>query len=122
MTRHRKGSVVGRATWTQVCRFDDLEVERGVAALVNGHAVAIFRTPDDQVFALANQDPFARSGVLARGIVGTRGEVPIVGSPTHKQSFDLRTGVCMDDPQVSVAVYQVEVVDGLVHIGPRSSP
>ena len=75
-----------------VCRVDDLEVERGATALVHGQAVAIFRTHDDEVYALGNHDPFAKASVLARGIVGTRGDVPFVASPMHKQAFDLRTG------------------------------
>ncbi len=89
--------------WTPVCRLAELEVERGAAALVNGQAVAVFRTHDDTVYALGNQDPFSRASVLARGIVGTRvvdGEdVPFVASPMHKQAFDLRTGRCLDEEQ-----------------------
>ena len=41
--------------------------------------------------------------MLARGIVGTRGDVPFVASPMHKQAFDLRTGQCLDDADVSGA-------------------
>lgn len=102
-----------------VCRLADLEVERGVTALVHGQAVAIFRTHDDQVFALGNYDPFARASVLARGIVGTRGDVPFVASPMHKQAFDLRTGACLDDDSVSVPTYEVRVEAGMVQVGPR---
>jgi nitrite reductase (NADH) small subunit len=102
-----------------VCQLDDLEVERGVTALVHGQAVAIFRTYDDEVHALGNYDPFARASVLARGIVGTRGDVPFVASPMHKQAFDLRTGVCLDDETVSVPTYEVRVEDGVVRVGPR---
>jgi nitrite reductase (NADH) small subunit len=40
----------------------------------------------------------------------------------HKQAFDLRTGLCLDDPSVSVPSYPVRMVDGVVHVGPRSSP
>ena len=39
-----------------MCRLADLEVRRGVAALVHGQAVAIFRTEDDQVSVSAPQD------------------------------------------------------------------
>ena len=110
-------------TWTPVCPLADLEVERGAAALVNGQAVAIFRTHDDTVYALGNQDPFSRAGVLARGIVGTRTvdeeDVPFVASPMHKHAFDLRTGRCLDEPHVSVASYDVRVVAGMVMVGPR---
>jgi nitrite reductase (NADH) small subunit len=109
--------------WTPVCRLVELEVERGAAALVNGRAVAVFRTHDDSVYALGNQDPFSRAGVLARGIVGTRAldgeDVPFVASPMHKQAFDLRTGRCLDEESVAVASYEVQVVEGVVLVGPR---
>jgi nitrite reductase (NADH) small subunit len=98
----------------------NLPVERGVAALVHGTAVAVFRTYDDQVYALGNHDPFSRASVLSRGIVGTRGDVPFVASPMHKQAFDLRTGQCLDDASVSVPSYPVRMVDGVVLVGPRS--
>jgi nitrite reductase (NADH) small subunit len=32
----------------------------------------------------------------------------------YKQVFDLRTGDCLDEPDVSVATYRIEVVDGEV--------
>lgn len=105
--------------WERVCPVADLEPERGVTALVHGQAVAVFRTHDDQVFALGNHDPFARASVLARGIVGTRAGVPFVASPMHKHAFDLRTGRCLDDETASVPTYEVRVDDGVVHIGAR---
>lgn len=109
-------------TWTPVCRLVELEVERGAAALVHGHAVAIFRTYDDTVYALGNHDPFSKASVLARGIVGTRGDIPFVASPMHKHAFDLRTGRCLDDESVGVPTYEVRVVEGVILVGPRSSP
>jgi nitrite reductase (NADH) small subunit len=113
--------VAGPQVWTAVCRCRDLRTGRGAAALVNGQAVALFRMGDD-VYALGNHDPFARlrdPGVLARGIVGRRGDVPFVGSPVHGHAFDLRDGRCLDDPSVRVPTYRVRVVEGVVHVGPR---
>lgn len=105
--------------WQAVCPLRDLEVERGVAALVHGEAVAVFRTHDDEVHAVGNHDPFSRASVLARGIVGTRGDTPFVASPMHKQAFDLRTGLCLDDGNQRVPVYDVLVEDGMVLVGRR---
>lgn len=102
---------------TPVCRLEQIEVEGGVAALVDGVAVAIFRTHDGNVYAISNYDPWSNASVLARGIVGTRGEIPFVASPMHKQAFDLRTGQCLDDAAVRVATYDVRVDDGLVLVG-----
>ena len=59
--------------WQPVCRLEDLEAERGATALVHGQAVALFRTRDDVVHALGSHDPFDRTSVLARGIVGCPG-------------------------------------------------
>jgi len=105
--------------WQPVCRVAELEVERGVTALVHGQAIAIFRTQGDHVYALGNHDPFAKASVIARGIVGTRGDVPFVASPAHKHAFDLRSGKCLDDVHVSVPAYDVKVVEGVVLVGHR---
>lgn len=105
-----------------VCRFDDLPRGGGVTALVHGQAVAIFRTWDGNVYATCNRDPWTGTSVLARGIVGTRGEVPVVASPMLKQAFDLRTGICLDDPSVRVPVHHVRVLDGMVCVGRRIPP
>ena len=109
------------AMGTAVCALDRIPREGGVAALVDGEAVAVFRTYDDEVFALANFDPFGRASVLSRGIVGTLGddETPFVASPLLKQRFDLRTGACLDDPAVVVPTWEVAVVDGIVLVGAR---
>lgn len=102
---------------TAVCPVADIPVEGGVAALVDGVAVAVFRTHDGSVFALGNVDPFSGASVLSRGIVGNRGDAPVVSSPMYKQVFDLRTGQCLDDDSVQVPAYAVSVVDGVVHVG-----
>lgn len=105
------------STWTEVCPLDAIPLEGGVAALVDGVAVAIFRTHDGSVFAIGNVDPFSGASVLSRGIVGSRGDAPVVSSPMYKQAFDLRTGRCLDDDDVSVAAYDVAVEDGRVRVG-----
>ena len=53
--------------WIEVCRLDQLELERGAAALVSGRAVALFRISEDEVLALGNHDPFSHASVLSRG-------------------------------------------------------
>lgn len=102
---------------TPVCAVEAIPLEGGVAALVDGRAVAVFRTHDGTVFALSNVDPFSGASVLSRGIVGSRGTAPVVSSPMYKQAFDLRTGACLDDDGVHVPSYEVAVVDGVVHVG-----
>ena len=107
------------ATYTTVCRVEDIEIEGGVCALVDGEPIAIFRTRDGNIYAINNYDPCSRASVLSRGIVGTRGDVPFVASPMHKQAFDLRTGQCLDDAAVRVPTYDVQMTRGSVLVGPR---
>jgi nitrite reductase (NADH) small subunit len=106
-----------QVTWTTVCPFDRLQPERGVAALLGDVQVALVRTRDDTVHAIGNIDPFSGAAVLSRGIVGDRGGVPTIASPVYKQAFDLRTGACLDDADVSVPTYPVRVTDGVVQVG-----
>lgn len=123
VTRRNRGvttrSYVRGMDWQPICRVVELEVERGATALVHGQAIAIFRTPDDQVYALGNHDPFAKASVIAKGIVGVRDGVPFVASPAHKHAFDLRSGRCLEDDHVSIPAYDVRIVEGVVMIGHR---
>jgi nitrite reductase (NADH) small subunit len=102
--------------WVEVCPLDSLIVDRGVCALVGAFQVAVFRVGPDEVHALSNYDPFSRAFVLSRGIVGSRGDRLKVASPVYKQSFDLRTGECLDDPSVSVPTFEMRIVDGMVQV------
>jgi nitrite reductase (NADH) small subunit len=110
--------------WLDVCALDDILPDTGVAALVDGRQIALVRVGDgDAVYALDNFDPFSRAFVIARGIVGDRQGVLKIASPIFKQSFDLGTGQCLDDPAVRLASYPVRVVEGrvLVAIAPPSA-
>ena len=102
--------------WTDVCPFDRLIPGRGVCALVGGIQVAVFRITGEEIYALSNYDPFSRAFVLSRGIVGSKAERLKVASPVYKQSFDLVTGVCLDDATMSVPTFEVRVFDGMVQV------
>lgn len=115
------GDREGMGEMVQVCRLDQVPVEGGITALVGGHAIALFRTWEGNIFATSNYDPWSRASVMSRGIVGTRGDVPFVASPMHKQAFDLRTGRCLDDESVRLTTYDVRVIDGRVWVGGEKS-
>jgi len=110
-------SSTSTARWVDVCPFDGLTPDRGVAALVDGRQVAVFRlSRSDDVLAVGNLDPFSGANVLARGIVGSRGDTVTVASPVYKQRFDLVSGRCLDDETVAVPTYAARVVDGIVQV------
>jgi NAD(P)H-dependent nitrite reductase small subunit len=104
------------AEWTAICPLAAIAPDTGVAALVGGRQIALFRLRDGRVFAIGNRDPFTGAQVLSRGLVGDRGGVAKVASPLHKQSFALATGECLDDAVVRVPIYATRVRDGLVEI------
>ena len=106
------------ATWTRVCALTSLTPDRGVAALVAGEPIALFRLGgiDDELFALGNVDPFSGASVMSRGLVGSKGDVLTVAAPVYKQRFDLRTGACLDAEDVALQTYAVRVVDGWVEV------
>ncbi|MEU8309275.1 nitrite reductase small subunit NirD [Actinomadura sp. NPDC048955] len=105
IVRERAGRPAAR--WFDICSYAGLTPERGACAMVDGTQVAIFRTFDGDLYALSNLDPFSGACVLSRGILGTRDEAPTVASPMYKQVFDLRTGVCLDDPRVALPTFPV---------------
>ena len=101
--------------WTPVCPLDRLDPDRGVAALVNGVQVAVFRTAHG-LYAVDNLDPVGGAYVMSRGLVGSRGGVPTLASPLHKQVYDLTTGRCLDLPGVTLRRHPVRCRDGLVEV------
>lgn len=106
---------LGRLRWVDVCPLVDLVPERGVCAVVGRSQVAVFRTgAGDEVLAVSNYDPFSKAFVMSRGMVGSKGDRLKVVSPVYKQGFDLRTGQCLDDPEVALATFECRVVDGMV--------
>ena len=102
--------------WVEVCPYDSIYPDTGVCALVDGRQVALYRLSDGSLHALSNFDPFSRANVLSRGIVGDRNGDPKVASPIYKQTFNLRTGVCFEDPTVRLDVYRVRRRSGGVEV------
>src|SRR3546814_9506776 len=72
-------------TWRPVCALDEIVPDTGVAALLDGRQIAVFRMrADDRVYAISNRDPFSGSNVLARGLIGDlQGERVVARSEEH---------------------------------------
>ena len=108
--------------WTAVCALNDVVPNTGVCALLGERQVAVVRVGEGaEVFAVGNFDPFSHAFVISRGIVGDRGGIPKIASPIYKQSFDLRTGQCLDDPDVRLPTYQARVEGGMIQIALHGS-
>lgn len=108
-----------------ICRLNDIIPETGVCALIDGKQIAVFRTKQNDLFAIDNYDPFSQANVLSRGLIGgttivneagTDEEVLYVASPIYKQRFNLATGQCLDDDSISLGAYQVALRDDTVMV------
>ncbi len=99
-----------------VCTVADLLPGVGVAALVHGQQVAIFRLRNGDIYAIGNHDPFSGANVISRGLTGDLKGRKVVASPVYKQHFDLATGQCLEDDSVVLPVYAVQVEGDTVSV------
>ncbi|RUT06595.1 hypothetical protein DSM106972_028520 [Dulcicalothrix desertica PCC 7102] len=103
--------------WITVCSLEQIIPNTGVCALLKGKQIAIFRIGNtEETYAICNYDPFSKTYVLSRGIIGDRNGVPKVASPIYKQNFNLTTGKCLDNEAISVRTFPTKVVDGQVMV------
>jgi nitrite reductase (NADH) small subunit len=98
--------------WTQICRVEDIPVlgARRVQR-AQGPEVAIFRTAQDQVFALLDRCPH-KGGPLSQGIV--YGDS--VACPLHNWQIKLSDGSAHAPDEGCTTRFAVQVVDGVVFL------
>jgi nitrite reductase (NADH) small subunit len=84
--------------------------------LIAERQVALFRLDDSEVYAVDHIDPKTSAPVIARGIVGSKGERCTVASPLLKQVYDLATGECLSEPGPALTTYRTRIVAGFVEI------
>lgn len=113
-----EGTLLERFTrpWRVVYDVDRLIPGRGVAAMVGGTQVAVFRLMTGEILVVDDLDPFSGAHVLSRGLVGDAEGEPTVASPVYKQRFSLRTGDCLDEPGVSIGTWRARVHNGRIEV------
>lgn len=104
------------ATWIAACPIDELETGWGETALLAGRQIALLKDDDAHAFAIDAEDPHTGAMVMARGIMGSRGDAPTIASPLHKEVYDLRTGQGLSHPQYAVRTYPTRVVEGVLEV------
>jgi nitrite reductase (NADH) small subunit len=86
-----------------IAALDDIPRQGARVVKTRAGCIAIFRTADDQVFALDDRCPH-KGGPLSEGIVhGTS-----VTCPLHAAVFDLTSGLGSDDWQVRTYAVRAE--------------
>jgi len=120
ITAHIENSLE-TCTWVGICQLGDIDFDRGVASLVDGIPVAVFRLRDShsgtgELYALDHIDPRTGTPTIARGMVGSAGDVTYVAAPLHKHRYDIRTGACLDDDARSLRSYPVRAHGSVVEV------
>jgi nitrite reductase/ring-hydroxylating ferredoxin subunit len=94
----------------EVGHTEEIPVGRAKACAVQGRSIALYHTADG-FFATDNQCPH-RGGPLAQGdLIGNE-----IVCPWHLWGFDVATGLCTGNPEISVARLDVEVRDDRIFV------
>ncbi|MFG0885535.1 MULTISPECIES: nitrite reductase small subunit NirD [Vibrio] len=102
----------------RLCHLSELTPFQGCGAWIGDQQAALFYLPGDEphVYALQHWDPIGKAYVMARGIVGDVKGEPCVASPLYKQHFSLRTGQCIEQPDVTLKTWRVLVEAEQVYV------
>ncbi|MCD5346889.1 nitrite reductase small subunit NirD [Agromyces sp. H3Y2-19a] len=109
-------TIESRVAWVRTCGVDDLEPGWGEVALHGSRQIALVLLDDREVYAVDHHDPHTGAPVMARGIVGSRGERPTIASPLHKEVYDLGTGECFTDGSLALRTYRTRIVGGMIEV------
>lgn len=100
-----------RAGWVEVGRITDIPRRGSRTVRTPRGDVALFRTEDDQIFALDDKCPH-RQGPLSQGIVAGGAVI----CPLHNWTISLATGEAQGADKGCVKTHAVHVLDGLVFL------
>ncbi len=95
--------------WIEVGRLEDIPRQGARVVRAPEGDIAVFRTQNDEVFALADRCPH-KGGPLSQGIVHGRR----VSCPLHDWKVHLDTGLAVAPDEGCAASYPVKVLDGRV--------
>jgi nitrite reductase (NADH) small subunit len=104
-------AVMTEQTWVDIGPIDSIP-RLGARVLKRDDGdIAVFRTTDDEVFALLNRCPH-RGGPLSEGIVYGR----TVACPLHNWCLDLGTGVAKAPDEGRAPSFPTRIEGGLVQV------
>ncbi|BBH20277.1 assimilatory nitrite reductase [NAD(P)H] small subunit [Paenibacillus baekrokdamisoli] len=93
--------------------IEECLVQVGRVVIIEGQEIAIFRTSDGNVYALANKSPHPKGGPLAEAIVSGH----YIYDPLHDWKIDLTSGAVQAPDTGQVATYPVIVKNDDIQIG-----
>ena len=99
------------SNWIEIAPLEDIPRLGARVVKTDTMDVAVFRTRDDQVFAVKDACPH-RQGPLSQGIVsGTT-----VTCPLHNWKIDLASGEALGPDEGCTNTYSAKVEDGKIYL------
>ncbi|OAB46441.1 nitrite reductase (NAD(P)H) small subunit [Paenibacillus antarcticus] len=92
--------------------IDECLVQVGRVVIIEGQEIAIFRTSDGNVYAVANKSPHPKGGPLAEAIVSGH----YIYDPLYDWKIDLTSGTVQAPDIGQVATYPVIVKNEEIQI------
>ncbi len=105
--------MMATAMWKNIGPVSNIPV-RGARRLCLGHAgrpIAIFRSSDDQIYALVDECPH-RKGPLSDGMISGR----TVTCPLHDWTISLEDGAALAPDEGHTTALPVRIVAGDIHL------
>ena len=99
--------------WIEIGRLADIPRRGARCVTTPSGRIAVFRTADDQVYAIENRCPH-KGGPLSDGIV----HGAAVTCPLHNWVFDLATGRAQGADEGAVRTFPVTLVNGRILMAP----
>ncbi|MNB72008.1 Assimilatory nitrite reductase [NAD(P)H] small subunit [compost metagenome] len=94
-------------------RVEDYLRQIGRVVVIEGKEVAVFRTSQDEFYALENRNPHPKGGPLAEGIVSGH----YLYDPLYDWKIDLRTGEVQAPDKGQAVVFPVYMNGDEIAIG-----
>lgn len=98
-------------SWLDIGALEDIPVRGARLIKTKLGCVALFRTGEDEVFAVDDRCPH-KGGPLSEGIVHGNS----VTCPLHNWVFSLETGMSQGADEGQIATYEVRVANGRLEI------
>jgi len=99
------------SNWIEVAELDDIPRQGARVVKTASGDIAVFRTLDDEVFALRDKCPH-RGGPLSQGIVSGKK----VACPLHDWKIALDTGIAQAPDEGCAARFPVKLENGMVSL------
>ncbi len=98
-------------SWIEICGLDDIPRRGCRVVQASRGQIAVFRTAEDEVFALDNRCPH-KGGPLSEGIV----HGGLVTCPLHNWVIDLKSGEATGADKGCTRRHSARVEDGRVYL------